>query len=155
MRRSPSQRASFSPVIFTGSGIVSSLLILCGRSPFNFQLYRRCFSVAHDTAITRIHLVSDCPSPPGVTANDIWCDDVPVTHVFHKWKVAPLRLSPSPGALTHSLLTPASPPPPPRPAQFPLPRPSLLWPAPPTCACTPVHWVHSHLFLSSALGRGP
>ena len=24
-----------------------------------------------------------------------------------------------------------------------------------TCACTPVHWVHSHLFLSSALGRGP
>jgi len=37
---------------------------------------------------------------------------VPVTHVFHKWKVAPLRLSPSPGALTHSLLTPASPPPP-------------------------------------------
>ena len=31
------------------------------------SVYRRGFRVAHDTAITRIHLVSDCPSPLGVT----------------------------------------------------------------------------------------
>ena len=36
-------------------------------------------------------------------ANDIWCHDLPVTHLFHKWKVAPLCPSPSLVALTHSL----------------------------------------------------
>ena len=56
-------------------------------------------------------------------ANDIWCHDLPVTRLFHKWKVAPLCPSPSLVALTHSLpyhiRTTSS--------------PSLLWP-PPMCS---------------------
>ena len=69
-------------------------------------------SAAHDTEITRMHLVRDRPSPLGVTADDVWCRDVPVTPGFPKGQVAPLPLSPSPGALVHSFSPPPRPPPP-------------------------------------------
>jgi len=51
-------------VFFRSRGFYSLFLI-------RFQVYtiaRRFFSVVHDTGITRISLVSVCPSPFGVTA---------------------------------------------------------------------------------------
>ena len=69
-------------------------------------------SAAHDTEITRMHLVRDRPSPLGVTADDVWCRDAPVTPGLPGWKVAPRPLSPSPVALVRSFSPPPHPPPP-------------------------------------------
>ena len=86
---------------------------VCVLFPRSFSAAPTMFSsAAHDTEITRMHLVRDRPSPLGVTADDVWCRDVPVTPGFPKGQVAPLPLSPSPGALVHSFSPPPRPPPP-------------------------------------------
>ena len=91
-------------------------LVACGNDIHakseGVMTHAEYIAAAKDAEVTRMHLVRDRPSPLGVTADDVWCRDAPVTPGLPGWKVAPRPLSPSPVALVRSFSPPPHPPPP-------------------------------------------
>lgn len=117
MDLSPTANVSFRLLSFLPSCFLPPLFFFFSPPrvlfPRSFSAVPTVFpSAAHDTEITRMHLVRDRPSPLGVTADDVWCRDAPVTPGLPGWKVAPRPLSPSPVALVRSFSPPPHPPPP-------------------------------------------